>query len=395
MNGGRSGQMRNREATMTVTGVLFANRLASPLQSMTGVGRYFHSLTRELWRLPERPGWTYDLSTPAEKIQPHWLPAGMRHRRVPAPRKMLNTAWTGLGWPRLERLIGDFDFVHALYPSFPVPTQRVAVLTIHDLLPMRRPEWYSPYVRWGFRRTVERAAARGWEMIVDSEHVAGQLLELGTIDPRRITVIPLGVSDEFRQAVPTGQRLEVARRLGIPPAGYLLAVGSISLRKNLLTVIRAVARADPAIPPLILAGSPDTSASEVHVEIDRLGLHHRVRPVGFVADEHLPALVQGARALLHPSFDEGFGLPPLEAMAAGTPVVASRAGSLPEIVGEAGLLVDPTDIDEWASAISTVVTDDDHRQTLIDAGRIRAARFTWHQTAQQTHAVHARVVGLA
>jgi glycosyltransferase involved in cell wall biosynthesis len=380
---------------MTVTGLLYANRLASPLESMTGVGRYFQSLTTELWRLAARqPGWTYDLSTPGEKVQPDWLPVGVRYRRVPGPRQALNTAWTGVGVPRLERLIGEFDFVHALYPSFPIPTQRLAVLTIHDLLPVRHPEWYAPYVRWGFRRSVERAVASGWDVIVDSEHVANQLLELGTIDRRRVTVVPLGASDEFRQAVPREEKVDIARRLGLAPDAYLLAIGNISVRKNLMTLIRAVGRLDPTTPPLVLIGSPDTSAGAVCAEIDRLGLHHRIRLVGFVPDTDLPALLQGARALLHPSFDEGFGLPPLEAMAAGTPVVASRAGSLPEIVADAGLLVDPTDIDEWASAISIVVTDADRRQTLTDAGRGRATRFTWKQTAEQTFAVHARILGL-
>ncbi len=380
---------------MTVTGLLYANRLASPLESMTGVGRYFQCLTTELWRLAAREsGWTYDLSTPGEKLQPDWLPAGARYRRVPGPRKVLNTAWTGAGLPRLERLIGEFDFVHALYPSFPIPTKKGAVLTIHDLLPIRHPEWYSPYVRWGFRRSVDRAVASGWEVIVDSEHVANQLLDLGTIAPGRVTVVPLGVSDEFRQKVPRERQLAVGRRFGVSPGSYLLAIGNISLRKNLMTLIRAVSRLDPTVPPLVLIGSPDTSSGAVQAEIDRLGLHHRIRLVGFVPDRDLPALLQGAHALLHPSFDEGFGLPPLEAMAAGTPVVASRGGSLPEIVADAGLLVDPTDIDEWAHAISTIVSDGEQRQALTDAGRCRATRFTWRETAQQTLAVHARLVGL-
>jgi alpha-1,3-rhamnosyl/mannosyltransferase len=202
------------------------------------------------------------------------------------------------------------------------------------------------------------------------------------------------VSDEFRQKVPRERQLAVGRRFGVSPGSYLLAIGNISLRKNLMTLIRAVSRLDPTVPPLVLIGSPDTSSGAVQAEIDRLGLHHRIRLVGFVPDRDLPALLQGAHALLHPSFDEGFGLPPLEAMAAGTPVVASRGGSLPEIVADAGLLVDPTDIDEWAHAISTIVSDGEQRQALTDAGRCRATRFTWRETAQQTLAVHARLVGL-
>jgi alpha-1,3-rhamnosyl/mannosyltransferase len=173
--------------------------------------------------------------------------------------------------------------------------------------------------------------------------------------------------------------------------GFVVAVGNVSTRKNLVTVVRAVAAADPGL-VLVLAGRPHSGSAVVEAEIERLGLGDRVRRLGFVADDELPVLLQAARGLVHPSVDEGFGFPPLEAMAAGVPVVASGAGSIPEIVGEAGVLLDPADVDGWAGALARLVVDDDWRAELVERGRRRAEGFTWSRTATETLAVYERAV---
>ncbi|HWG73072.1 MAG TPA: glycosyltransferase family 1 protein [Acidimicrobiales bacterium] len=154
-----------------------------------------------------------------------------------------------------------------------------------------------------------------------------------------------------------------------------------------------MASVEPVDVPLVLAGRADTGAGQVRSEIERLGLEKRVRLAGFVTDDTLPALLQGATALLHPSADEGFGIPPLEAMAAGTPVVAARAGALPEIVANAGLLVDAHDAVGWASAISDVASNLELRLRLRATGRARAAGFTWDKVARETWALHRRQLG--
>ena len=143
---------------------------------------------------------------------------------------------------------------------------------------------------------------------------------------------------------------------------------------------------------LLLAGRVHESGDAVIAEIDRLGLGSRVRVAGFVPDADLRVLVQGALALAHPSVDEGFGLPPLEAMAAGVAVVAARAGSVPEIVGDGGVLVEPLDEDAWTAALTMVVEDDEERRRLVAAGRTQSAAFTWERAAQQTLAVYERVL---
>lgn len=375
--------------------LLFANRVVEPIRSMTGIGRYVHHLTLELARAGAERGYDYDLAGPAETGRPAWLPPQVSYRRMPGPRRLVHTAWTALGTPRLERLVGPFDLVHALHPSYPIPTGRPAVITIHDLMPSQRPEWYEWDEIWGFRRTLEQAATQRWTVIVDSRYVAEQIRGLGLIADDRLCVVPLAVGREFYRRVAPDRILAVTSRFDVNPGGYLLAVGNVSTRKNLVTLVRAFARADLPGLPLVLAGRAHTSAREVDGEIEGLDLHDRVRLAGFVRDEDLPGLVQGALALVHPSVDEGFGLPPLEAMAAGTPVVAANAGSLPEIVSDAGLLVAAHDVDGWAEAFQRVASSSDLRDVLRRAGRSRAAQFGWDRTAEETLAVHRRVLETA
>jgi glycosyltransferase involved in cell wall biosynthesis len=164
----------------------------------------------------------------------------------------------------------------------------------------------------------------------------------------------------------------------------LVAIGNISTRKNLVTLVQGLARTDPNGPPLVLAGKPHSSFAALQEEIERRRLDKRIIQIGFAPDEDLPALIQGARALVHPSIDEGFGFPPLEAMASGTPVIAAHAGSLPEIVGDAGLLLPAHDPDAWAHAIDRITIDDDLHHQLSTAGPTQAQPFTWERTAQKT-----------
>jgi alpha-1,3-rhamnosyl/mannosyltransferase len=144
---------------------------------------------------------------------------------------------------------------------------------------------------------------------------------------------------------------------------------------------------------LLVAGPAGRGAAGIEAEADRLGLAGRVRFAGFVSGEDLPVLVGASLALVHPSRDEGFGITPIEAMAAGVPAITSTVGSLPEVVGDAGLLVDPDDHDGWAAAIFGVATDPERRAALVAAGHLRQARFTWRAAAEATLAVHDEVLG--
>jgi len=157
-------------------------------------------------------------------------------------------------------------------------------------------------------------------------------------------------------------------------------------------LVQAIAALSPAQrPTLVLVGGDGQDAAAVHALPGKLGVADHVRATGRIDDATLVALLHGARALVHPALYEGFGLTPLEAMSAGTAVIASNAGSLPEVVGDSGLLLGPTDVDGWASAIARVLTDDDLTAQLVAAGRRRAATFTWEAAAQQTWQVYEQV----
>jgi len=370
--------------------VLFANKIATPVKTMTGIGRYVQELTLALAALAG-PGQEYQISSPKEKGfsgRPAWLAPNVEERWVPGARKAIHLAWLTLNGPRLEQLVGDFDLLHNLHTSFPVPTRRPGVLTVHDLMPFEHPEWYPWYNPWGHRKAIAQSAKDGWSLITPTAYVKDLMVKHDLADPERVHVVYEAVEDTFRRPVADDVKAETCARYGIAPGPFLLAVGRITVRKNLVLLVDAFARADVPGLTLVLAGSPHTSSKDVVARIAHHGLEDRVRITGFVDDDDLPALLQSAAALVHPSVDEGFGIPPLEAMAGGTPVIVARAASLPEIVDDAGMLVDPYDVGAWAAAFGELTQDDRRRAELAAAGLARSTTFSWERAARETLAVY-------
>lgn len=362
--------------------VLLAHRLARP--EATGIGRYVRGLVTAL--AADDPG--FAVAAAPEHEEATWVPRDVAVLRLPGPRRALHAAWALTARPSLDRLVGRPRLVHVLSPFAPVRTAAPLVATIHDLMPLREPGWYGGGERLGFVRAVERFVATGAHLVAVSEVVAAELASLGA-DRSRIYVVPNGVDEVF---FAPGDPAPVCARLGLAPGRYLVAVGAVSHRKNAVVVVRALARlAPPARPPLVLAGPSADATAGILAEAARLGVD--VRHTGWLPDADLAPLVAGAAALVHPSRDEGFGLTPVEAMAAGTPAVVARAGALAETVGDAALLVDPDDPDAWAGAIATVLADADLRARLVAAGRARAAGLTWRRTAAATRRVHELVLG--
>ena len=352
-----------------------AHRLA--VANPTGVDRY---LTELVGALATRPELDLTVGAARERAAPDWVPASVAVRRAPGPRTLVTLAWCTTRRPRVDRAFGHPDLVHVAVPAYPVPARAATVYCFHDLFPLQHPEWFSRKERYGHRQALD-AALGGPALIASSGATAEGLVDHGA-DRDRVVVVPLGVSEAFFAATAAP---------GADADPYDLFVGAVNDRKRVDVVVRALAVARHPR-PLALAGPPGPGLDSILELADRLGVGALVRPLGFVSDQELPALMAGARALVHPSRDEGFGFTPLEAMAAGTPAVVAAGGSLTEVVGAAGVLVrDADDPQAWADALSRL--DDPAARTAVSTrGRAHAASFTWQATAEQTVSVWRRVL---
>jgi glycosyltransferase involved in cell wall biosynthesis len=315
----------------------------------------------------------------AERIAESWHPP-------------TNVGWSLVGLPRAVRR-GDVDLLHAPAYTAPFWSAVPVVLTIHDVSYARHPAWF-PYRQDALRRAFYRRCALGATIVItDSEFSASEIQAAYGIDRHRIVVVPLGVDGSFQTIGGAGP--------SPLPAGvsgpYVLHVGDLHERRNLPMVVAAVLEARRHGPlsalRLVLAGVDRGVGDEVAAVAARAGMPDALVRLGSVEEEALRALYRSALALVYPSRYEGFGLPLLEAMACGTPVLASRAASIPEVVGDAGLLLNPHDSAEWTEAIVRIAGDETLRGTLRASGLARAATFTWSRTARQTLEVYRRVVG--
>jgi glycosyltransferase involved in cell wall biosynthesis len=362
---------------------------AAPLMNArTGVGHYAATLLDRLLELD--PGLEFRLFALTRNPGRDGAPVGdrirLRHRRLPA--RVVVGAWESAGWPPGEWLVGDVDVVHGTNFWLPPIRRRNGVVTIHDLTFWLYPELCTAPVR-RYRWIVPKVLSRCALVITPSETVRTQVAsELG-VPTDRIVVTPEGVTPGFESAAPDPA---LATRLGIDRP-YILFVGAREPRKNLPRLIEAFARLPEKDLQLVLAGPPGWGGLDLDSLAGRTGLvpDRDVIFSGYLEDAELRALVAGAWVFAFPSIYEGFGLPPLEAMAAGVPVVAGRAGSLPEVLGEAPVWCDPLDVDAIAEALVRAATDDEERARAIEAGRARAATFDWNDTARVTLEAYRRI----
>jgi glycosyltransferase involved in cell wall biosynthesis len=293
-----------------------------------------------------------------------------------------NLGWSAVGLPRAASRAG-VEVIHAPAYTAPLWSRVPVVLTIHDVSYERHPEWY-PYQRDLLRRMFYRRSARtAAQVLTDSEFSAGEITAAYQIPRERITVAPLGVSDRFAPVDGPNETLPA----GIT-APFLLHVGDLHERRNLPLVVHAMLEAQrrPGMPPLslVLAGVDRGIGDRLRAYAREAESPEAVVCLGPVMDSQLLTLYRAATAMVYPSRYEGFGLPVLEAMACGTPVIASRAASIPEVLGDAGVLLDPDDEPGWADAIAKVVNDAWLRGHMRRAGLTRAREFTWARTASIT-----------
>ena len=285
------------------------------------------------------------------------------------------------------------DLIHALGYALPLAWRGRSAITICDLSFVRYPSLFNRSNAIYLATMARLSARKATAVLTISESTRRDVINLFGVPAERVVTTYCGVSDHFKP-VPESE-LEAFRAHENLPRDFLLYIGTIEPRKNLAGLINAYAayQAGSSSPmPLVLGGGRGWQDQEVFDLVKQLGLEEHVRFPGYIPADDLASWYSAATTFIYPSRYEGFGLPVAEAMACGTPVITSSVSSLPEVVGEAGLLIDPEDIAGLAAAIMRITSDSDLRRTLSLAGQQRAARFRWQQTAAETAAVYERVI---
>jgi glycosyltransferase involved in cell wall biosynthesis len=343
------------------------------LRQRTGVGHYVHELAAAMQaQMPPADSLVLFSSSWKDRLGSTAVPGADRFDgRVPV--RLLNFAWHRLEWPPVERFVGPVDVTHSPHPLLMPAAHSAQVLTVHDLDFLDHPGRTRAEIRRDYPALAASHARRADLVVVNSEHTAEAVRNrLGVPDARVVVCRP--------GAPPS----RVAREQ-TPHTGPILFVGTIEPRKNLPTLFAAydrVVTGRPDAPPLLLAGrSVEQSAAILHALAARRTLAGRVRYLGYVSDDERDQLYLDASMLVLPSLEEGFGMTAVEAMQAGVPVIAASRGALPEVVGDAGALVDPTDESALAAAIEHLLANPAQRVARAEAGRVRARLFTWKASA--------------
>lgn len=364
---------------------------------LTGIQRYARCLYREMEKLSEVSvdyfnGISCHPSMPEQRDAQVWAKKTERLWQIPPT---VFTELRILHWLALEQRLNmlahskRFDLYHET-TSFPAAVKRLPVVhTIYDLSLLKHREKHPRERVMLFDFFFKRRLPYAMHILAISEFMRQEILEDLRLPADRVTAVPLAPEAVFHQR-PAEQIAQVLARAGWP-SEYLLFVGTLEPRKNLPLLLQALARSKTRV-PLILAGWQGWGGPDWGSELKRLNLQERVVCTGYVDEETLACLYSGAAAVVYPSWYEGFGLPVLEAMACGCPVICSNTSSLPEVAGDAAIFVGPEDAEGLAHALDTVLDDSALRQSLVQRGLMRAAEFSWENTATRTLEVFANVL---
>ncbi len=366
------------------------------LKEETGVGVYFKNLLFSLSAMDRDNEYCLFTSSlkdrfPREKIPPF---NKLQFRDFPFPVKSVNFLWYNLGWPPLDLFFGSrLDLTHSPTP-LPLPGRGKKIVTVYDLFFVEKPRVADREARTKFRRKIGRALLKADGVITISHFTRQQLLEKYPVDPARIKVVHLGLSRAFQTGLSREARKKILARFHLPRS-FLLFVGALERRKNVRTLLEAFAavRQKHSDLHLILAGRSGEDSQAIMRKIQQLTINPWVHLLGYCTEPELRALYDAARTLVIPSLLEGFGLPLIEALACGLPVAASRNSALEEIGGDAAVYFDPTDADEMARTILSLLEDEDLRTSLSAKGRARSTAFRWKKTAEETLDFYKKVIG--
>lgn len=300
--------------------------------------------------------------------------------------------WEQTLFPQLVYKSG-IELLHSLHYTRPVRLPCKSVVTFHDMTFFLFPDLHTRSKRFFFPQAIKLSARRADALTAVSESTRQDAIRLLKIPPEKITTTHLGIDSSFRPIGDTSGIRQSVERYGLPER-YLLYVGLIEPRKNLPMLVNAFKKFNEKQGDykLVLAGRFGWMYEELLEQIKRLGLEQAVHFTGYVPQKDLPLVYNLSSLFVYPTIYEGFGLPVLEAMACGVPVISTDTSSLPEIVGEAGILIPRDDAAALLNAIETVLGDEDLRRELIRKGLTRAARFSWQQTAKLTYQVYQKVL---
>ena len=370
-----------------------ATSLLSPL---TGIGQYSRHLAMGLAdRQDIDPEFFYGAFWSKEvRCEPHPVAANL----LPWVRNHVPFAYT------LRRSVQNHQFAKRTQQqrfniyhepgTLLLPFDGPTVLTVHDLAWIRYPQTHPPRRVQAMNKYFEPGLSRASLILTDSEFIKRELTDMFGVPPERIRSVPLGVEPMFRPCS-AEETQSLLNRYNLMHGQYLLTVGTLEPRKNLQTVLHAYMLLPQKIRkrfPLVLAGIKGWHMSALEQQIAPLVAAGEIRQLGYLPREELATVIAGALALIYPSIYEGFGLPPLEAMACGVPVIASGVSSLPEVVGDAGLLIDPHDTEAVAQAMQRLITDPGIRLHLSQKALARSARFSWGKCVEQTIDVYRQVL---
>jgi glycosyltransferase involved in cell wall biosynthesis len=356
------------------------------LKQSGGIGRYTRGLITTLAQLDSHHHYTLLASAdaPAAGLQSFQTYPNFSHKFYPLPER-----WTTIAWHRfylpcpVEWLAGPLDLFHS--PNFILPPVRRAktLLTVHDLSFIRHPQGAVDSLRRWLNQVVPWSLARADHILADSLSTKNDLIELFKIAPNQITVVGAGVEERFQPITDPVIREQVRQRYNLPPVEkFILGLGTLEPRKNFTGLITAFAQSPVRESHhLVIAGGKGWLYDDIFTAAHSSPVANRIHLIGFVADEDLPALYSLADIFAYPSHYEGFGIPVIEAMACGTPVVCANNSCLPEVAGDSALQVTATDTSGLAEALHRLATDTALRQHAIESGFQQARTFTWPAAA--------------
>ncbi len=363
--------------------------IQSAVTQRAGVGRYTRELVQHLSTAAPDDQFLLTYFDFKGRAAPLDVPNTTQKPIRWCPGRLAQLAWKTLGWPPYDLLAGNADVYH--FPNFIIPPLRhkKSVVTIHDVSFIPYPHFAEErnvhYLRTHIKETIKRADA----IITVSEFSAREICSYLGADEDRVFAVHHGINDSFaRPNAETTARVLADCKLDAP---YLLTVGTVEPRKNLPLLVEAFEKLTDFDGDLVIAGGLGWKYEPILERIRKSPRAKSIRCLGYASDAQLPALYAGASAFLLTSYYEGFGFPPVEAMACGTPVVSSTGGSLAEVLGDAAVLLDSYAAEDWAEQIRRVLTDSHFREDLIDRGRNKAATYTWAKTASETMAVYRQV----